>query len=61
LTGRDVDPGPLVQGARLGAAGTWLAYLNACRALAMVTGCSLRDVDRALYRANGRGMLPLAR
>jgi hypothetical protein len=60
LTGRDVDPGLLVRGARPSAAGTWLAYLNACRALAIVTGCSLRDVDRALYRANGWDTLPSA-
>jgi hypothetical protein len=61
LTGQGVDPGPLVQDARFSHARTWLAYLSACRALAMVTGCSLRDVDRALYQANGRDMLPAAR
>jgi hypothetical protein len=61
LAGHDVDPGKLVRGGRFGAAGTWLAYLDACRALAMVTGCSLRDVDRALYVANGRDTLPRTR
>jgi hypothetical protein len=61
LTGRDVDQGPLVQGARFGHARTWLAYLSACRALATATGCSLRDVDRALYQANGQDTLPTAR
>jgi hypothetical protein len=60
LTGRDVDPDPLVQSARFSHARTWLAYLSACRALATVTGCSLRNVDRALYQANGQDTLPTA-
>jgi hypothetical protein len=31
----------------------WLTYLDACRALERESGSSLRDVDRALYRAAG--------
>jgi len=36
----------------------WIEYLNACRSLARRTGFSLRDVDRALYTANGQLSLP---
>jgi hypothetical protein len=60
LTDSDVDPGPLIQGAQF-TAGTWLAYLNACRSLRRITGCSLRTVDRALYEARGQAGLPTAR
>ena len=61
LTGSGVDPGRLVQGAQFTWAGTWLAYLHACRVLAETTRQSLRDVDRALYAANGRDTLPTNR
>ncbi|WP_146228250.1 hypothetical protein [Micromonospora sp. S4605] len=37
---------------------TWLPYLFACRAVSDRTGKSLRDVDRALYQANGDPDLP---
>ena len=61
LSGDGVDSGRLVQGARFTQAGTWLAYLHACRALAATTGHSLREVDRALYAANGRAALSATR
>jgi hypothetical protein len=36
----------------------WLAYLEACRELQMATDETLRNVDRALYAADGRVDLP---
>jgi hypothetical protein len=36
----------------------WLPYLDACRHLATVAGLSLREVDQALWAANGRADLP---
>ena len=44
----------LPPGAEQATCGHWLAYLDACRALHMTTGVSLRDVDRALYQAKDR-------
>jgi hypothetical protein len=60
LTGNGIDPTRLIERARFSAAGTWLAYLHACRALATAVGCSLRDLDRALFAAKGRAGLPAA-
>jgi hypothetical protein len=60
LASRGVDPTRLLERARFGAAGTWLAYLDACRGLAVSVGCSLRDLDRALFAAKGRPGLPAA-
>ncbi|GAA4785564.1 hypothetical protein GCM10023200_19370 [Actinomycetospora chlora] len=40
------------QGARASAY-TWLEYLATCRKISAETGCSLRTVDRALWKANG--------
>jgi hypothetical protein len=60
LTGSGVDPTRLIERARFSAAGTWLAYLHACRALATAVSCSLRDLDRALFAAKGRAGLPTA-
>jgi hypothetical protein len=53
-----IDPTRLTERARFSAAETWLAYLHACRALARAVGCSLRDLDRALFAAKGRAELP---
>ena len=39
---------------------TWLPYLQACRDVHQRTGESLRNVDRALYTAKGRGQPPRA-
>jgi len=61
LSDGGVASGRLAQGARLTQARTWLAYLRACRVLAVTTGQSLRDVDRALYQANGQAALPPSR
>jgi hypothetical protein len=60
LTGNGVDSTRLLERARFTAAGTWLAYLDACRTLAATVGCSLRDLDRALFAAKGRAGLPTA-
>jgi hypothetical protein len=60
LAGNGIDPTGLLERARFSAAGTWLPYLHACRALATAVGCSLRDLDRALFAAKGRAGLPAA-
>lgn len=36
----------------------WTTYLKACRQISSATGYSLREVDRALYAANGNPELP---
>jgi hypothetical protein len=60
LAGVGIDPTRLIERARFSAGGIWLEYLHACRALATAVGCSLRDLDRALFAAKGRAGLPTA-
>jgi hypothetical protein len=58
LAGPGVDAQRLLHGANPARSRTWLAYLDACRALRDATGASLRSVDQALYQARGRMELP---